>query len=161
MMATFKGIRVKDNICDSCRHIEPHPKIEDKEHYLYCAANVRRRQKITSDVLERVREDATRPFGRLPCYWDHDNKYPHPPTELWAEVETFSATDAVKALIPKAWVAHLKTLPLKKEANLDKLVADCQRILVQGFYDCWKQRCKKFYALHRPDGSYCTSGPPT
>ena len=67
------------------------------------------------------------------------------------ELSTFGPADAAMAIIPIAWSHHLKSLRRNEDSKLEVLIADCQVILVQGFYDCWVKRCKIFHACNRPE----------
>jgi len=147
---SYHGVRVQDDICDLCRSIEPTPQREDKFHYLRCAAHKERRQQMTRDIHERVQNDAVNHIDQLPCYWNEEDKHTNAPSDDWKQIESFSANDAAMAIIPHAWVTHLKNINRKSGTNFEALIADCQIILIQGFYDCWKARCSKFHALHPP-----------
>ena len=157
MLSRYKGIIVTNDTCDSCRHIEAVAKVESKHHYLTCAAHEERRKEMTEEIRSRIQDDLRDPPTRIPCFWNESEKHPDLPPDAneWHEIEnSFTAEDAACGIIPRAWVTYLQKLPRQQESNLEKLIADCQRILVQGFFECWKARCKKFYQLHRRDGTY-------
>jgi len=82
---------------------------------------------------------------------DTFDKLQNPPDDEWKRIESFDASTAAMAIIPLDWPKFIGKLKRKDNSNIERLLADCQVILVQGFLDCWKRRCAKFHALHRPE----------
>ena len=150
-LQTYRGVRVKDKFCDLCRKLEPQPVPEDKTHYLFCKAHVERRQQMTINIHERVQRDCATRIPALPCYWNQDEQQAPGVDVNLQELSTFGPADAAMAIIPRIWSNHLKSLRRNEDSKLELLIADCQAILVQGFYDCWVKRCKIFHACNRPE----------
>jgi len=116
-----------------------------------CAAQRDLRGRITERILERVNQDTVNPVSRLPCFWAGEGKgsgsfgAPH-----WDSIERdFGPADAAMGLVPKQWSRYVELLTRHDYSNIDRLLSDCQTIIVDGFYQCWRRRCKVFHKMNR------------
>lgn len=166
----YRDAQVRDAFCDSCVTRVDAPVTETRTHYLECVANADIRKRTTELILERVNRDLFEPVQWIPCYWNADEKGRRHLDREWEAIERdFAPIDAAMGLVPKAWVNYLAALNRKGSCDLDTLITDCQRIALQGCYDSWRHRCRRFYACNPrpppppPDGEEvqpCTEAPP-
>ena len=150
MNKQYKGIQIGDDRCDVCRELENREVIEDREHYLHCKGHEKRRKEITVKVVERLNKGLKKPILDVPCYWNEDEKHRDHEEQTWRDIEAFNPKDASQALIPKVWVTYIHSLDWKPDEDKEAVIADCQRIIVEGLHKCWIERCRIFYKLHKP-----------
>ena len=144
---TYRGSTVVDDKCDLCRGMEEGNAVEDRTHYLRCVAHREIRRKITTAVKNIINNAADEYVRQVPCYWNEDEKG-RAAREDWKSIEEFTPEDAAAALIPISWVQYLQKIRWKKETDVERIIAACQRVVVEGFLECWQARCAKFYRLH-------------
>jgi hypothetical protein len=146
----YKGLVVTDPYCDACAHFDGGKLVEDKKHYLYCEAQRALRVDVTAKVRKRLSDDAVNPVHDIPIiYWNADERGKSWLPEEYTRVEQeFGPEDAAMGLVPKLWSQFAERLPRKENSDIEKLLADCQRIILQGCYDAWRKRCASFYQIH-------------
>jgi len=145
---TFRGIRVTNPNCDLCAEIEGVPILETRVHYLYCASHKEERARTTTRILERINRDTIEPVSCVPNYWNAAEKGQHPDPR-WVSIEAdFGPEHAAMGLVPRLWIRFLESLARNDNSDLERLINDCQLILVEGSYKCWRKRCKVFYSAH-------------
>ena len=139
----FGGREIADPFCDSCGATET------RTHFATCAAHFMQRANARDAVIDIIRRHSDRRIGDIPVWWDPElrKKYAHE-TEAWARVSPNGVELALRGIAP----AGLSTF-LKQDCGIegDRLKSALQQIIVtvtECFRECWKARCKKFFARH-------------
>ena len=141
--------RVSDDKCDSCGEVET------RFHFCVCRTHNPKRRQITGRVLEIINEHLTEKITDLPVFWAPEQRHqviPADQADLWKTIEALPTERAAMGIIPLSFINYLNTLPWaaanKASINITK---EIQIEIVQGFLDCWKQRCIHRFGMTGPE----------
>jgi exonuclease III len=137
----YGNVRVPNEHCPSCNEVD------DRFHFLSCAAHAHIRAKITRKVTAALNRHRPQPSESVPAFWDPENS---PPCDspLSESIMAHSIVDAARGIVPRSFSLFVEE-QVQPNTDTDALLAEIQLIIVSRLRKCWTKRCKTLFGYLR------------